>query len=603
VRPVVEQLVEDKEFVVSQVRSLEPGTTESDLAAAVVAAMDSLHEEKRRREKEIHIITDGQNLPWAGFARSDTDTEAEPEDTAANAATDEPVEPASASIDLWQPEKLDKRTAIFVTLVGAESPENVSAVDVEIQPQLIMADMPSRVQVRLAKVGEVTDSTVTITVDGEEVSRRAVSLEEGDAGELAFTLPPLEPGIHAARLDLPPDNLAVDDQFYFLIRVRETLPCLCVGPPDDTFFLMKALTARLHGGSAITVKRVGADDLGGEDLNDYACVFLCNALPLPGQIIFKIEDFVRAGGLVALFPGDRALVRDYEPWRCLPGQPAGIRDIPLGDRKRILRWALPQHPILRSLSVGPGMSPSLTIRRELVWSDLDKTAEPLVFAGPDRHFLLERPFGEGRVLVFSVAADRSWSNFPLSPFYLPFAHQTAQFGAGIAGTAPFLRTTRNLPLAEVLPSATSDSALTDPEGNPVPISSSIIETRTVLNAEELLKPGVYRFTKSFTDDPQPGIAVNLNSGESNLAPVEKEEIPDILGTKAVAVATGSDELLEKIEEHRIGRTLAEQALWLAFLLAIAEVYYANRKAKAGSRLTEMLGVDPAGKVHTKAHGE
>ena len=52
-------------------------------------------------------------------------------------------------------------------------------------------------------------------------------------GDLDFALPPLAVGIHSASVEVPPDNLPLDNAFHFLLRVKEKLPCLCVGPAAD----------------------------------------------------------------------------------------------------------------------------------------------------------------------------------------------------------------------------------------------------------------------------------------------------------------------------------------------------------------------------------
>ena len=42
-------------------------------------------------------------------------------------------------------------------------------------------------------------------------------------------------------------------------------------------------------------KRIDPGLLDSETLDDYPCIFLVNALPLPGQAIDAIEDYVRRG--------------------------------------------------------------------------------------------------------------------------------------------------------------------------------------------------------------------------------------------------------------------------------------------------------------------
>jgi hypothetical protein len=141
----------------------------------------------------------------------------------------------------------------------------------------------------------------------------------------------------------------VDNAFHFLIRTREKLPVLCVGSQEDTFFLNAALTSTVAGGSPIEVRFIRPERLGDEQLSAFVCVFLCNAMPLPGQGIERLEQYVRGGGLAVIFPGDGAKAGEYGVLRCLPGPPATISDLPQADRKRLLTWDKPQHPVVAAL--------------------------------------------------------------------------------------------------------------------------------------------------------------------------------------------------------------------------------------------------------------
>lgn len=587
--PVVEQLTGDREFVIGQIKGLEVGATSCRLCPATIAAYDALRQEERRREREIHVITDGQALSWTGFQRAEDDKQ----------KTEDGEETAREVPNQggWEPEKIDRKTAFFVTLTGVPAPENAAPMDIDIQPQLIMSDMPSKVRVRMGHTGPIRDGAISIFVDGEEMSRRAAVFGGEDSGDITFALPPLKAGIHAAGVETPPDNLQIDNRFHFLIRARERLPSLCVGSEDDALYLVKALNPGVELPSALDAKRIESGDLAGENLALYSCIFLCNALPLPGQAVMQLEQYVQAGGMLVIFPGNNATTGDYQAWKILPCLPTAVRDVPTGARKRTLRWEAPQHPLLRNLTLAPGNTPVITISRELAWEEPHKAAQTLIFAGPEHPFLISRNAGKGQVFLFSVPADRSWSSFPLSPFFLPLAHQLVQYGAGISSDAPYLWAARSLSLADHLPSATRESSLLAPDKNNVPIRATLVENKTILTVENLLAPGVYLLSNDGAD-AEPALAINVERGESDLTPVKRETIPDILGIRTAHVADGKDEMLRLINEHRVGRTLGEQALWLAFVLGLVEVFYANRKTKATRSLSETLGIEASGKVKT-----
>ena len=118
VDPVIEQLSSDREEAVTRLKGLSFSQTSSELATAIMEANDSLRESKQKREREIHIITDNQALPWVGIGEGESST---------NLAADREGEddgPKVAAMGNWDVSKLDKRTAVFVSLLGAEAPEN-----------------------------------------------------------------------------------------------------------------------------------------------------------------------------------------------------------------------------------------------------------------------------------------------------------------------------------------------------------------------------------------------------------------------------------------------------------------------------------------------
>ncbi len=560
VTPLVEQLSTDREGTVSRLKNLRPEHDISRLGPALMAANSALKEEERRREREIHIITDGQGLPWNSFER-------------------------------WDAETLVEHATVFVSLLGVPSPENTSPIKVTLDPPVIMADMPVRVGVQLAGSGTAGDTTVSLVVNGEEVDRRAVAQGAG----ATFTVPPLGPGVHAATLEIPADNLPIDDTLHFLIRTREHLPALCAGPEDATLFLRLALGAVGGDSSGITLKTITPDALSSETLSSYACVFLCDALPLPGQEIMQVETYVRGGGLLVLWPGNGARVEDYAPWRCLPGTVSAIGTLPPASRTQLLRWNQPTHALVNPLRQGLG-TPVVTMRRRLEWTDLADDAEALVTGEAGTPVVLSRSFGQGYVFALSIPANRSWSDFPLSPYFLPLVHQFVQYAAGLGRFTPFLWAADSLPLDDHLPEATVDSTLRSPKGDKVSLRRTTMDNATVLHAEEVHLPGIYTLSTPTQPDPRPALAINLARQESDLAPIAPDEVGDRMGIDDVVLSQNKAELLKKIEEHRIGRTFGEALLWLALIVAVAEVAYSNLLVRGVPTLSETLGITAAGKV-------
>lgn len=581
VTPICEQLTDKREETAARIRALKPPTSSSQLCPATLAALGTLNQETRRTERELHIITDGQQLPWAKFKRDEAG---------------KPV--ADTGGTLWDPTKVNDRTTTFVSLLGAPAPENVAPVDAALEPRLITPETPCEVTVKLSRTGPPMETAVTLYVDDQEFGRRSVMLGSGASTETRFMLPPQGAGVHVVRIETPEDNLAVDNAFHLLIRAKEKLPALCVGSKENTMFLLAALSTAVGGVSPIEVKPITADALAAETLSSYACILLCNALPLSGQQIKAFEQYVSGGGLLVLFPGDRGAMGDYAAWASLPSVPAAILDIPVTERKRLLSWDKPQHPIVAPLREG-ALAPTLAIKRQLKCDPLNEKAETLVSTGAGFPFLVSRPVGRGVVLLFTVSADRSWSDFPLSPFFLPMVQQVVFYAAGVGAGVPFVWTTDSLSLPEYLPEATRESVIKAPDGKPVPVRSAVVEGETVTYAEGLTTPGIYTLGGGGKPEESPALAVNMPRPESDLTPLKAEDIPAILGVTTVQVANNKEELFRKLEEFRVGKTLGEPFLWLALLIALIESFYANWLTRKGPKLTDSLTIDPSGKVKDK----
>jgi len=587
--PVCEQLTNKKEETVTRLRALPMPLGSSQLCPTTLAALGAMDQDVSRTEREIHIISDHQLLPWARFKKED----------ARSAGTNAPAPPPADSKEgIWDPAKVKDNTTCFVTLLGAPEPENTAPVEIELEPKLITAETPCQVTVHFLRTGPQQETAASIYVDDKEMGRRAVTVGAGAVNETKFMLPPLGPGTHAVRVETPDDSLAVDNAFYFLIRAREKLPALCIGEQDNTLYLRAALGTVPGGVSPIDVKAIAPSGLAGESLSSYACIFLCNAISQAGQEIKTLERYVAGGGLLVVFPGDAGAVSDYGAWTCLPAVPPSILDVPLSERKRLLSWEKPQHPVIWGLKEG-GVSPSVTIKRQLKCETVKEKTEILVSTGAGYPFLMARPSGRGVTLMFTVSADRSWSDFPLSPFFLPLTHQLIQYAAGVGSGAPYHWATDSLSLEEALPEMTRESVLKGVDGKPVSIRSAVVEGETVSYAEGLTTPGVYRLSQPDGKGDSPALAINMPRGESDLTPVKAEDIPAILGLKTLQVATSKEELLKKIEDFRIGKTLGEPLLWLALLVAVLESLYANYLMRKGSKLTDSLNIAPSGKVKDK----
>jgi hypothetical protein len=570
--PLIEQPSGDFELALSLLRAQEPGTGVARLRPALRAACESL-KDSGRREREVYLLTDGQSLSWAGFKT--------------DAAGGEPAS-TNAADDAWKP---DPKIALFALLAGSDNPENAFPFSLEIDPSLIRAGQPAKLKTTIGFSGPVRPTSAALLVDDREVERRTVDPGEGVRQDILFTLPPMDDGRHVVRVELPPDALPADDAFSAVAVAREQLPVLAAGRPSDLFFLSRALNPGAAF-SALDVKTVEPEALDGERLADFACVFLVNAVPLPGQSLVALEQYVRNGGVAVLFPGDRGAAADYEAWQSLPARPLGVREQPPQDAARLLRLLRPDDPLFAGLRLPPGSTPAVAVQRKLAFGPLEKDAEVVIGMGDNEPFLLSRPFGRGRVLLCALSADRAWSTLPLSPFFLPLVHRIALYSTGASAGRLYVFPSRLQDVSDLFGIYPGEIDLVSPGGALLPVRREQEEGREVCLLENLAEAGVYRLAS----DNAPVLAVNLPRAESDLAPLKAGELDNLPALPGLRTARSREELAQKVKEHRIGTPLAELFLWLALLAAALESLLAARAVRRSSRLSDQMTLDPSGRV-------
>ena len=563
---VVVEPIADKKEVLTRIKNLTLGSTSSQMGPALEEAAKALKKSDENREMEIHILTDNQAVPWQAMS-------ADPASSGKSPFTDL------------------QKLIVFVSILGVEAPDNTSPASIAIQPTRLRKGVEGKIATTFSRTGSDSETTAVFTVDGKEAGRRAVKTSATAPETADFRIPPLDQGLHAARIETPEDNLPEDNALHFILNVEKFMPCLVVGEKTDTLFVETALKTGLGGPQSVV--SITPDALAKQPLQNHACIILCNALPLSGQAINALETYVRGGGFLVVFPGMKASALDYKSLPFLPAFPGAMETVPPTKAKKTLSWDKAMHPLIRPLREGSS-APSVSLRRAAAIPKIEPGAEVLVSMNTQEPFLIEKPHGKGKVLLFAVSADRTTSDFPLSPFFLPLLVQCADYSS--PQSQPYIEGTGNVILNELFPGLSEPPKITGPDGKNLPVRANAADGRTVFVAENMFLPGVYKISTGPRENSQLDLAVNIPRGESNLAPISFEEITARLGDVNLKIATDLPTLHSQLEESRVGRTFGEQILWLVLMLAVIEFWYANSLSRRGAMGREKLELDFAGHI-------
>ncbi|MFB3065695.1 MAG: BatA domain-containing protein [Planctomycetota bacterium] len=253
----------------------------------------------------------------------------------------------------------------------------------------------------------------------------------------------------AVSASVPTDVLPGDGTRRIVVNARRAMRFLLVdGEPSpeayrgESDYLAAALVAPGEEPSGIEVEVVAEHSFTGRELEEFDGVFLCNVYRLDRDSIERLEAFVRGGGGLVFFLGDQVDPLLYNATFYGVGTEAGKHLLPLplgeveGSTENYVHFTPPgvDHPVLRFLRGMPDLLFRTIAIRYYMRTEpgaSDGEGKPRVLVQytdeDDSVALAEKAFGDGRVMMFTTAADMEWSDYPLSPLYLAMLHEIARY--------------------------------------------------------------------------------------------------------------------------------------------------------------------------------
>jgi len=521
-------------------------------------------EKDRPHRREIHLLTDLQASSWEPVFKSNflknTDTDATLYVTSFGRKGSANAFIESAAVTAASPEQVTITAS--VRAVGAGSPGNVA----------------------------------TLTVDGKGVAQEPFAVRVGAPAQVPLTAR-LTPGApHKCILSLQDDSLPLDDKYYFTVEVGERSKVLVVdGDPSaiphmsETFFLAHALNpgpaVTGEGPPPIDARVVTAAEFPGAKLADFRIVVLCNLPSLDGAELVKLENFLRDGGSVFIFLGDKVNAEQYNAWTFLPisltnpvGDPTKKQSFGFGEQRG-------DHPMFKNpidvrstrFFVCYGSAPGSLKKDAIVIARFaNANSQPA---------LVEWRFGKGRVLLFTSSCDLAWNNFPLRRAFLPWLHQALYYLASQDSKGNAYRLREEVTFQALASHYKDRITVTNPAGQRTVLNPQLKGAYAETSYKGTDQPGLYSVAADPAFSNATGFGVNLDVTESVIDTEDPDKIVKAAPAGLVKFIDGPKRsVVEEVKRTREGKEHWKLLLQLALLMFLVESLFSNlisRGKKAG----------------------
>ena len=460
-----------------------------------------------------------------------------------------------------------------VPVTGSEDKSNVSVTAVSLARSTFSDQERVTITAGLTNRTErpISGGTITLEVDGIKHGTKPLQLEAGGATSVSFDPVIVRTRNTRGTVRLSDDALATDNAFHFVVSPTEPVRVAVVdrGSAEAGLYLARALAVGESPRFETVTRQV--DAISEADLRQNAVVVL-NDVAVQPSLARRLKAYVEQGGGLFVATGQRA------SWPAevdlLPGTIGNPIDRTRGDAARV---SAPEysHPIFEPFRA-PRSGNFSTVP---VYGYRNVTAAPAaqVLAKFDgiAPAVLERRVGSGRVVLWASTLDKSWSDLPTKPLFLPFIHRSMRHLSQYTEPRPWLTVGQVLDASNA-PIPKADAArrvVLTPSGRRVPMQD---EGADVM---ELSEQGFYEL-RGPNNQNAVVVAANVDSAEADLTPMDPKEI--------VAIATGGPgdggsggsgvPLTPEAQERN-------QRLWWYLLIAGslllgAETVLSNRMAKA-----------------------
>lgn len=545
----------------------EPTLETSDLAEAIRLALETLKPFEGAR-KEIFVLSDNQASAWTQIAET---------------------------------EKLvSENSDVQITFVnlGAEAGEdNLAITSLIPETRAPAADQATGFLIEVSNFGAVPAEGVRVTLsvdDGPPVDEAVIDvIGLGESRTLRLNARFPSPGSYTLRAAIPADRMPSDNERAVAVRVidRITMAIVEGGSTDakndsrDAFFLANALTPVPPARRAdyyLQVEAVAPSWLQTADLSNQAAIFLSNVPKLGPAAAEKLEEYVRGGGALVIFPGSRVEPNAYNADPVLSTMLPAILGNPIkpGQDDQSLTWQTGDYPHPITSLWNDKKNGNLGSVRATGYFPLElpPTKEPatdtrvIVNYTDGSPAAVEAPYGKGRVVLFSGPATTDWSNLPIHPNFVPFlrrliGHLASEDSATALAPGSVFLTKVPIDLAG------REVSVIAPGSDGKPRTSGLIELgnqEAILRFRDTNETGAYRFFVPGSDQPIAALAVQMEAKESDLKMLPNEQFATL------STRESSSGALENAPPAKVRREFWTIFLWAGFLVAMAEMALAHR---------------------------
>ncbi len=480
----------------------------------------------------------------------------------------------------------------FLVNIGEKEVPNTSVDSVDIKTKIFEIDKPVVINTDIKNFGNqnLTNLVASLYLNGVRSAQRSIDISSWSGNSVELVAVPKKFGFNTGYIEIESDAVDMDNRRYFSFYVPERISILIVSSKEEN---SKYIKLALSTNSLFQYREVISEKFFSENLANYDVIVILEFDKMTREKIISIKNFVDAGGGLIIFPDNDSDLRQFNDF---------ITELGLKPADGFLKTAYPssftfykvdfQHPIFSGVFIEDTKEGERTINSPLINLSLKlkptENETPIITLGTGYPFLFEKRLGEGKILIFSVAANLNWSDFPIKGIFAPLIYRGINYAATSTLQNESKLTGENVQIKLLKKSfVTPRLKLIYPDGNEEIVKTTETEQKEVksniLHIGKLKSSGIYELRdekKTFSL-----ISVNTNRLESDLRKISEDDLYEYFSKLGVMknqleLLNSRTDIKAMILTSRYGAELWKLALIIVLILAFLEMLIALDRKKS-----------------------
>jgi len=477
---------------------------------------------------------------------------------------------------------------------AATADQNASIVAAGSLNQILEAGKTIEFSATIANNGTrpISGQQVALFLNGKCAAQQTVEVQVGQRKTITLRAVPETAGFIAGELRLEDDAVLLDNSRFFAAYVPpQRRVVICAPTSEESTFLQLALDP--HGASQhLALRTITPDALARETFTETDALVLVNVPRINDSQARQLATFVQDGGGLMVFPGSTVDLRQYNE-TLLRAFELGVFGESMGSlaaTESIMKIGKMDfaHPMLSGIfEKRPGAnqvdSPAFRFAVQL---RPGPGAEVVAEYSNGFPLLVEKFFGRGRVLLFTTAADETWSDFAFKGLFAPLIERAVALVArGLAVTDEAIVGAELI--ANFAAASTPELEVETPNGERVRVRPEASSAKQGYRARFIgaTQPGIYKLWNGASASAPHHVkamaeergqlahlwAVNFDAAETELPALSDADIEKALPEVSIEFTDDRADLPEFVRQARFGNELWPIFLTLALLTMLGEM--------------------------------